>query len=76
MIKFHIMKSVPRAHRVIRVTPDVHSAAKVAAASEGKTLEQFAAAALTEALEARRHRPADDLLRVTLSKPVPSQNRA
>ncbi len=69
------MKYVPRAHRVIRVTPDVHSAAKVAAASEGKTLEQFAAAALTDALEARRQRPADDLLRVALSQPIPVQTR-
>ena len=69
------MKSVPRAHRVIRVTPDVHSAAKVAAASEGKTLEHFAAAALTEALEARRPRPANDLIRVSLSQPIPVQTR-
>lgn len=46
------------------------------AAAEAKTLEALADEILTDALEARRHRPADDLLRVTLSKPVPSQNRA
>ena len=69
------MKSAPHPRRVIRLPADIHVAIKVAAASEGQTLEQFAAAALTAALEARRHRPADDLIRVSLSQPSAVQTR-
>lgn len=70
------MKSTSQPRRILRVSRDLHWKAKAMAAAEAKTLEALADEILTDALEARRHRPADDLLRVTLSKPVPSQNRA
>ncbi len=68
------MKSAPQTHRIIRVSPALHREAKALAAAEGKTLEQMAGEALTEALE-RRQLAGDDILRATLSKPLPIQTR-
>lgn len=72
---FRIMKSVSPQRRTIRVTPAVHRAVKTAAASESKTLEELASEVLTEALEQRRKLAGDDILRATLSRPMPSQTR-
>ena len=69
------MKQVTQNRRVIRVSPAAHLAAKVAAASESKTLEELASEILTEALERRRKLAADDTLRAATARPQPIQTR-
>ena len=66
------MKSASHPRRIIRVSRDLHREAKVLAAAEGKTLEGLADEVLTEGLE---RRTTDEIRRVTLSKPMPSQTR-
>ena len=69
------MKQVTQNRRVIRVSPAAHLAAKVAAASESKTLEELASEVLQEALERRRKRAADDTLRAAMASTPPVQVR-
>ncbi len=67
------MKSTSQPRRILRVSRDLHWKAKAMAAAEAKTLEALADEILTEGLD---RRTTDEITRVTLSKPVPSQNRA
>ncbi len=70
------MKQVTQNRRVLRVPAAVHLAAKIAAASEDKTLSDLAAEVLAEALEQRRRqRPTDPALAAALATQVPTQTR-
>ena len=67
------MKSTSQPRRILRVSRDLHWKAKAMAAAEAKTLEALADEILTEGLD---RRTTDEITRVTMSRPVPSQNRA
>lgn len=67
------MKSTSQPRRILRVSRDLHWKAKTQAAAEAITLEALADEILTEGLD---RRTTDEITRVTMSRPVPSQNRA
>lgn len=69
---FRDVKNVSQPRRIIRIASGLHREAKTLAAAEAITLESLADAILAEGLA---RRTTDEITRVTLSRPVPSQNR-
>ena len=68
----HIMKDVTRSRRVIRVAPQHHHMAKIAAAELGIPLSQLADEALERELERRRQR---EKIAVASASTLPVQTR-